>query len=111
MRPIVVVLCCLSLLRVARADDPPPTLVVSILVDGTIVVGSSVVADDKLDAKFRELAAAAKDRPVMVDADKAVEHKRVDAIVARAKAAGLTHVTVGHAPQPPRSSPPPRPSH
>ncbi len=107
MRAIAILVCCIGLARVARADDPPPTLVVSITSDGTIIVGMNVIADDKLDAKFRELAAAMKDRPILVDADKAIERKRVDAIVSRAKAAGLTHVTVGHPPKPP----PRRPSH
>ncbi len=105
MRVIAILVCCMCRVGIAHADDPVPTLVVTLASDGTIVVGATVVADDKLDAKFRELAAAMKDPPLMVDADHTIERKRVDAIVARAKAGGLTHVTVGHV-----ARPPPRPS-
>ena len=108
MRILAIALCCIGLVGVAHAGDPPPGIVVSITRDGKIFVAGREVPDDQLDARFHELAATSKDRRILIDADKAIERKRVDAIVARAKAAGLTHVTIGQAP---RVAPPPRASH
>ena len=105
MRAFVILRCLVGLARVTRADDPPPGVVVTIIADGTIVIAGDIVPDDKLDARFRKLAAKDKDRPIYIDADKAIEAKRVDAIVARAKAAGLTHVTLGRPSGPSRIRP------
>jgi biopolymer transport protein ExbD len=99
---LLVFAICVGLVRVATAD-PAPTLVISITSDEHILVGARAVEDKNLDALLRALAEQDRERAVLVDADAHVPRAHVNAMVDRAKHAGLRHVTVG-AP-PPTSGP------
>lgn len=69
-------------------------LVVAVLVDGRVVVGGKVMAEDELKATFEEASARAPETSVIVQADEGVPHGRVVAVMEMAKAAGLQQLAI-----------------
>ena len=74
-------------------DQKP--LIVVIPVNGDIVANGSVVKEDQLDNLFRHEYLEDKNKQVVIQADKAVQHGRVVDLMERAKAAGLTRLAIG----------------
>ncbi len=79
----------------APAPDPGrPTLVVSILASGQAVLGAAVVDDDQLEQRLREAVAADPELPLLVRADRNVAYKRVIEVMDRARAAGVSRLSM-----------------
>jgi biopolymer transport protein ExbD len=91
-----------------RPVAPPPTppappaadaLVISIRVDGSLVVGEKVVtAPAQLDALLRAVHDRDPATPIVLQAERGTRHGDVVDLMERVKAAGLTHLAIGTAP-------------
>jgi biopolymer transport protein ExbD len=75
-------------------DVTSNSLVVGILVDGTIVVNGQPVAETDLDAIFESAAKKDADTQVVLKADGAVAHRRVVGVMERAKRAKLKRLAI-----------------
>jgi Biopolymer transport protein ExbD/TolR len=79
----------------AAAPAQAPRLVITIASKGEIYLDATLVRDDALPAKLRELAARrGKDMPLVIRVDKSVPAGRVVHVMDQAKLAGFSRISL-----------------
>ena len=79
----------------AQAAGDMATLVVGMAQDGRLFVHGQFVSDDELMTLLAETHETAPKTVVIVDADGALEHRRVVGVIDRVRAAGFATVGIG----------------
>lgn len=76
-------------------DPTKPSLVVTVLVSGEVIVNSKRVEAEQLQGIFRQAFARDQKTQVVLKADKGVQHGRVVQVMETAKSVGLTRLAIG----------------
>jgi biopolymer transport protein ExbD len=69
-------------------------LVVAVLLDGRVVVGGKVMADDELKVAFEQAHRVSAETAVIIQADEGVPHGRVVQVMELAKSCGLAQLAI-----------------
>ena len=76
-------------------DPSKASLVLTVPINGPVVVGGKAMTDAELDNLFRAAFARDKTTQVVLKADKGVQHGKVVNLMERAKQVGLTRLAIG----------------
>ena len=80
------------------AEKVPPSLVVQLLVDGTVRVQNQTLAPAGLQEKLRAAVTDKPDLAVIVAADKAIAYEKVVQLIDQIKASGCKRLALATAP-------------